>query len=70
MGRGSRWEYFRAIFFRYREASGRDKSRILEEFCRVCEYNRKYAIRKLNGRLRGRSRPESGGDHDRGTGRR
>src|SRR5713226_8609346 len=49
MGRGSRWEYFRAIFFRYREASGKQKSRILEEFCRVCGYNRKYAIRKLNG---------------------
>lgn len=49
MGQGSRWEYFRAIFFRYREATGKQKSRILEEFCRVCEYNRKYAIRKLNG---------------------
>ncbi len=49
MGRGSRWEYFRAIFFRYREASGKQKGRILEEFCRVCGYNRKYAIRKLNG---------------------
>jgi hypothetical protein len=49
MGRGSRWEYFRAIFFRYREATGEGKSRILEEFCPVCGYNRKYAIRKLNG---------------------
>src|SRR5712691_11911709 len=49
MGRGSRWEYFRAIFFRYREAFGKQKGRILEEFCRVCGYNRKYAIRKLNG---------------------
>src|SRR5712692_2501903 len=68
MGRGSRWEYFRAIFFRYREAVRKEKSRILEEFCRVCGYNRKYAIRKLNGappgekpaRKRRRSRPRYG----------
>jgi len=57
MGRGSRWEYFRAIFWRYREASGKQKSRILEEFCGVCGYNRKYAIRKLNGPPPGR-KPE------------
>ncbi len=58
MGRGSRWEYFRAIFFRYRGASGKQKSRILQEFCRVCGYNRKYAIRKLNGPPPGK-KPES-----------
>jgi len=57
MGRGSRWEYFRAIFFRYRQATGKQKSRILDEFCRVCGYNRKYAIRKLNGLPPGK-RPE------------
>ena len=68
MGGGSRWEYFRAIFGRYREASGKEKGRILEEFCRICGYNRKYAIRKLNGaapgkkpaRKRRRSRPRYG----------
>src|SRR6266545_1334703 len=49
MGGRSKWEYFREIFRRYREASRLEKGRILEEFCRVCGYNRKYAIRKLSG---------------------
>ena len=49
MGRVARWEYFRAIFWRYREASGKQKGQILDEFCRICGYNRKYAIRKLKG---------------------
>ena len=49
MGRVARWEYFRAIFWRYREASGKQKGQILDEFCRICGYNRKYAIRKLSG---------------------
>ena len=50
MGRRSRWEYLRGIFRRYREAGRRDKSRILSEFCKVAGYNRKYALRLLNGR--------------------
>ena len=49
MGGRSKWEYFREIFRRYRGASRQEKGRILEEFCRVCGYNRKYAIRKLSG---------------------
>jgi len=34
---------------RYRRASTAEKTQILEEFCEVCGYNRKYAIAKLNG---------------------
>lgn len=49
MGKGSRWEYFKAIYRRYREAPAKDKSKILDEFCKVCGYNRKYAITKLSG---------------------
>jgi hypothetical protein len=49
MGKNSRREYFRAIYKRYRRAGLAEKGQILDEFCRVCRYNRKYAIAKLNG---------------------
>jgi hypothetical protein len=49
MGKKTKWEYFRAIYHRYRKASLSMKTKILEEFCQVCGYNRKYAIAKLNG---------------------
>ena len=49
MGKKSKWEYFRAIYPRYRKASSAEKTQILEEFCEVCGYNRKYAITNFNG---------------------
>jgi hypothetical protein len=49
MGKKSKWEYFQAIYQRYRQATLVECSKILDEFCQVCGYNRKYAIRKLNG---------------------
>jgi len=49
MSRRSKHEYFERIYERYHRASKQEKSQILNEFCRVCGYNRKYAIRKLNG---------------------
>ena len=49
MGKNSKQEYFRMIYPRYRLASSEEKGRILDEFCKVCRYNRKYAIAKLNG---------------------
>jgi hypothetical protein len=42
-----RMNYLKAIYPRYRKASKALKSRILDEFCRVCGYHRKYAIGKL-----------------------
>lgn len=47
MGHKSKQDYFRAIYHRYRDADFAEKSVILNEFCRICGYNRKYAIRKL-----------------------
>jgi len=44
----SKKEYLKSIARRYQKASKQDKSRILEEFCQVCGYHRKYAIAKLN----------------------
>jgi len=49
MGKKGRREYFERIYSRYRSAGAEEKSRILDEFCEVCGYNRKYAIAKLNG---------------------
>ncbi len=49
MSQKSKWEYFRAIYQRYRKATASAKTQMLEEFCQVCGYNRKYAISKLNG---------------------
>jgi hypothetical protein len=45
----SRWDYLKAIYSRYKKVSKPLRARILDEFCQVCSYNRKYAIRLLNG---------------------
>lgn len=42
-------EYRKAIYERYHRAGRKDKGKILKEFCASCGYNRKYAIRVLNG---------------------
>jgi hypothetical protein len=44
-----RREYLRAIYDRYRRSSAEKKGTILDEFCRVCDYHRKHAIRLLRG---------------------
>jgi hypothetical protein len=45
----SRWDYLKAIYSRYKKVSKPLRARILDEFCQVCGYNRKYAIRLLGG---------------------
>jgi hypothetical protein len=57
MSHRSRWEYFRAIYARYRQADRKLKQVILNEFCANTGYHRKYAIRLLNGPPPGRARP-------------
>ena len=47
MGKRGKKEYLRAILKRYTLADKKEKRSILDEFCKVCEYNRKYAIRLL-----------------------
>jgi hypothetical protein len=49
MSQKSKWEYLKAIYARYRKASKELRALILNEFCQVCGYHRKYAIRLLNG---------------------
>jgi hypothetical protein len=45
----TRWDYLKAIYGRYQKVSKRLRAQILDELCQVCQYNRKYAIRLLNG---------------------
>lgn len=47
MGHQERKSYLLAILLRYVNASRSEKIKILDEFCAVCGYNRKYAIRLL-----------------------
>jgi hypothetical protein len=49
MGGKSRSDYLKAIYSRYKKVSKPLRARILDEFCQVCGYNRKYAIGLLNG---------------------
>lgn len=49
MSRKAIWEFFKAIYERYHKAPRETKHQILTEFCATTGYNRKYAIRKLNG---------------------
>jgi len=41
-------QYLKSIYHRYHKSTRREKREILNEFCTVCGYNRKYAIRLLN----------------------
>jgi len=50
MGEKAKREYLAAIRERYRKAGKREKGIILGEFCFVCRYHRKHAIRLLNER--------------------
>ena len=50
MGKNERQAYLKAIRLRYWRARKMVKVTILDEFCAVCGYNRKYAIRLLNRR--------------------
>jgi hypothetical protein len=48
MGPKSRREYLEAIHERYQQFGKFVKSQILDEFCQVCGYHRKHALRLLN----------------------
>jgi hypothetical protein len=47
MGTQERRAYLEAIRTRYRRARKSGKTAILDEFCAVCGYHRKYALRLL-----------------------
>ncbi len=47
MGKQEKRAYLEAIRGHYRKADRASKTRILDEFCAVCGFHRKYAIRLL-----------------------
>jgi len=48
MSKKSKREYLHEISERYTKAGKEEKIKILDEFCSVCNYHRKYAIKLLN----------------------
>jgi len=60
MGINERQAYLKAIRVRYWRARKKIKVTILDEFCAVCGYNRKYAIRLLNQRAQARKKRRPG----------
>src|SRR6266480_4718085 len=54
MARQSKREYLRSIYERYRGGRRTEKTAMLEEFCKVGGYNRKYAIGLLSRPLKAR----------------
>lgn len=44
----AKMEYLKAMKPRYQHAAKSEKQLLLDEFCTICQYNRKYAIRLLN----------------------
>ncbi len=47
-GKNERHSYLKAIRPRYRRAGKKARATLLDEFCAVCGYHRKQAIRLLN----------------------
>gem|GEM_PF-1801985 len=45
----SKREYIEAIYLRYKHTSRNEKTHIIDEFCTICGYHRKHAIRLLKG---------------------
>ena len=60
MGKNERQAYLKAIRTRYRRAGKKTKVTILNEFCAVCGYHRKYAIRLLNQRGNPKTKQRAG----------
>jgi hypothetical protein len=56
MSHNGKHEYLMAIWGRYQRVGRRFKSKILDEFCAVCGYSRKYALRVLHRVLRPKRR--------------
>ncbi len=59
MGKQERQAYLEAIRARYRRSKRAGKTVILNEFCEVCGYHRKYALRLLGAPFRQRKKPAS-----------
>lgn len=56
MSRNSKKDYLLAVWDRYQRVGREFKSKILDEFCEVCGYARKYAIQLLSRKPRARQK--------------
>lgn len=56
MGKDVMQEYIEVLKKRYMESTRAEKSRILSEFCATGDYERKYAIKLLGGKVPGRTK--------------
>jgi len=50
MSKKAKQEYLLSLQERYTKVNKEEKKKILDKFCTVCDYNRKYAIRILNSK--------------------
>jgi len=57
VGNETKWEYLRVMYERYGKAEHTARGGLLDEFCVTTGYNRKYAIRLLNGPAPEKQRP-------------
>ena len=55
----SKKEHLKVIAQRYKKATRKEKSKILDEFCANLGFNRKYAIRRIRAFFKIRRRPKS-----------
>ena len=51
-------KYLKQVYHRYHKSNNKDKTKILDEFCKVCGYVRKYAIRQMNASLPDKDPPK------------
>src|SRR5579864_253530 len=58
VGNETKWEYLRVMYERYGKAQRKARGGLLDEFCVTTGYNRKYAIRLLNGPAPENKRPK------------
>ncbi len=61
MGHRERQAYLGRIRERYRRSNKSGKAKILDEFCVICDYHHKHAIRLLNQPFRRKSRKQKVG---------
>jgi len=51
MSTSTKYEILEAIRIRYKDSARKIKTQLLNEFCSLCGYNRKYAIRLLKSSI-------------------
>ena len=58
MGSQWKWGYMKTMYIRYSKVKDRkEKTRFIDEFCRVYDCHRKHALRLLNGSPPGETKP-------------